>query len=549
MVLRFIGRRLPKAALLGMGIWALGASAGYSQDAWRYRQPCYPPQPCPPYPCPAPQVAPAPSPTPAVTPETAPKAKPPAAETTPTPSATEQQQQQQQAQQNEQGPGEQQAAATAAGGVNMMGDLLGGPRSLLFNYSRAGDRANVKGFGATNLVNAKVADNNSPLPEDRVYFRYNFFDRANSVTGVGSIPSPAGGGITELGTVTKSFDLNAYTFGVEKTFFDRLASVELRIPFATGLASRLDLRAGEVGATTGDQDMFGNPLFNVISTPGNTFGHEDTEFGDMSVIFKALVYRNCWLSVSAGASLGIPTANDTRVSVTDFVGGAESIASAVRQREFHVSNDIWSLSPFVAFLAAPSDRFFAQGFMEFDFPLNDDKVGFSEQALTATGSQANLGFPPGSSQFGLLVPPYSASSGIRDQTLMQIDVGTGYWIYRNQGNQCGQCCESTPWITGIAPTLELHYTTTLNDARIVTVPQDIFAVPGATGEFGNQRNRVDILDLTVGTTVEIARQTTIATGFSFPLLQHDNRTFVWEFLFQINYYFGGPRGSRSGVAF
>jgi hypothetical protein len=206
------------------------------------------------------------------------------------------------------------------------------------------------------------------------------------------------------------------------------------------------------------------------------------------------------------------------------------------------------MSPFVAFFASPSDRFFAQGFMEFDFPLNRDKVSFTEQAFTATGTPANFNppFAPGSSIGGLTAPPFTSTDQIRDQTLMQIDVGTGYWLYRPQ---CYQCCESTPWITGIASTLELHYTTTLNDAQIVTVPQDIFAVPGTSGQFGNQHNRIDILDLTVGSTFEIARQTTIATGFAFPLLQHDNRTFDWEFLLQINYYFGGPRSERSGVAF
>jgi hypothetical protein len=58
---------------------------------------------------------------------------------------------------------------------------------------------------------------------------------------------------------------------------------------------------------------------------------------------------------------------------------------------------------------------------------------------------------------------------------------------------------------------------------------------------GNQRNRVDILDLTVGNTIEIAQQATIGTGFVFPLRTGSNRTFDWEFQLLLNYYFGGPR--------
>jgi hypothetical protein len=57
---------------------------------------------------------------------------------------------------------------------------------------------------------------------------------------------------------------------------------------------------------------------------------------------------------------------------------------------------------------------------------------------------------------------------------------------------------------------------------------------------GNLRNRVDILDLTLGTTFELGSRTTLATAFSIPTRGNDDRTFNWEFQIQLNYFFGGP---------
>jgi hypothetical protein len=52
---------------------------------------------------------------------------------------------------------------------------------------------------------------------------------------------------------------------------------------------------------------------------------------------------------------------------------------------------------------------------------------------------------------------------------------------------------------------------------------------------------MDILDMTLGTTLVFSNKATVAAGLAFPLKGVDNRTFDWEFLFQVNYYFGGPR--------
>ena len=69
-----------------------------------------------------------------------------------------------------------------------------------------------------------IADNNSPIPADRVFFRYNYFGDAQSVTGFG----PAVFNSSGVGTAfaeSRSYSLNRYTFGFEKAFLDDVLSV------------------------------------------------------------------------------------------------------------------------------------------------------------------------------------------------------------------------------------------------------------------------------------------------------------------------------------
>jgi len=247
----------------------------------------------------------------------------------------------------------------------------------------------------------------------------------------------------------------------------------------------------------------------------------------MAIILKGLLYRTSTLAISTGLGIGIPTAQDTKVTVTDFLSdGFNSNVELERLRQFRISNNTWALSPYVGFLSTPNDRFFTQGFLEFDVPVNKSTVSYSQQALLNT--------EPGN----LTLTPTATSESIRDQTLMQVDLGVGYWLVRNPGSS---------WLTAVAPTIELHYTTTLDNADIITLPgtqlTPTLAIPEPNPTAGNLRNRTDLLDLTVGTTFVIGDRATLATGFAFPLKTGDNRTYDWEFLFQLNYYFGAQNGS------
>jgi hypothetical protein len=195
----------------------------------------------------------------------------------------------------------------------------------------------------------KVSDGNSPVPRDRIIFDTDYFNNA---------PLTAGG-------------VNVYRFspGFEKTFFNRRASVGVRVPFASTLSSD-------------------------IHSDG-TSNSSRAEFGDVHVTLKGLAYNSNVLRLAGGVGLAIPTADDTRVLGSD---GSTLI---------RVSNDAFFLTPYVAYLLTPTDRLFFQNWYQTSFATNGNQV------LTNLGSPRDIG-------------------RLNDQSLLQIDAQLGYWLYSSQ---------------------------------------------------------------------------------------------------------------------
>jgi hypothetical protein len=71
----------------------------------------------------------------------------------------------------------------------------------------------------------KVADNNSPRPQDRVFFSFNYFN---------NILAASNG---QMGADVHHINLYQEYLGIEKTFLDGAASLELRVPIDTLTAS------------------------------------------------------------------------------------------------------------------------------------------------------------------------------------------------------------------------------------------------------------------------------------------------------------------------
>jgi hypothetical protein len=442
----------------------------------------------------------------------------------------------------------------------MIGDFLGAYRSASFFINRDGGSSFINALGLTSVVNPKVSENNSPLPRDRAGFRYNYFSNALGIVGLSNtiVPAPdLGLGRTIRLTEARDYDLHQYTLNYERTFLCRRASVEVRVPFQQTLSSRINYSTGTAGADVPFLDANGVPVpgvsaIDVTPTPQNTFGSYDLEMGNVSLILKGLFYAEEGVYLSGGLSLTAPTARDASLTITDYLGftGFNNI-STQRLRQINVKNETWGLSPFLAGLYAPNDRFFAQGFLQVDLPLNESRADFIEVTPREANPQIPFRQQDRDPRTNVQVPPIVESRRVREQVLLHADLGVGYWAMRDPSRR---------WLTGFAPTAELHYTSTLNNAGLASFSPDPSVEVIPTGQrtaagvpivqeffprtgpvVGNKRNRLDILNVTLGGTFLIAERATLAAGVALPITVNDNRTFDWELQVQFNYYFGAPR--------
>ncbi len=153
----------------------------------------------------------------------------------------------------------------------MIGDFFGGG----FYYGSIGSSGKLP--PALNIAAGdrrfKISENTSPLTRDRFYFSYNQFQNALTTAD------------------DEELNLHRYTFGGEKTFFDGLASVELRTPFANGLSAHQSL-------------------------DGNLGNDQGTEFGNISVIPKVVLFSDTSFLVSTGLGVNLSTARDASFETT-----------------------------------------------------------------------------------------------------------------------------------------------------------------------------------------------------------------------------------------
>ncbi|MCA9123621.1 MAG: hypothetical protein H6822_18415 [Planctomycetaceae bacterium] len=77
-----------------------------------------------------------------------------------------------------------------------------------------------------------VSTNQSVVPQDRIFFNYHHFSNAYAV-----VKTEGHSGTTLSGNTTKDFDVNRYTFGIERTFLDERASVQVQLPIVDSFAA------------------------------------------------------------------------------------------------------------------------------------------------------------------------------------------------------------------------------------------------------------------------------------------------------------------------
>lgn len=216
------------------------------------------------------------------------------------------------------------------------------------------------------------------------------------------------------------------------------------------------------------------------------FSFQSEEIGNLAVIFKRLIARSPNFAAAVGLGVDTPTGSDVNGSMQGV--------------DYRVHNQAVYLSPWVGFLHVPSPRLFWQGSLQVDVPTGGNEITYAGPPWAGSGSLGT----------------------VTDQTLILMDVSLGYWIQppQNQG-----------MLRALAPVVEFHYTTTLEDAEVVQ--QNLI---GNTVTFGNLLGHVEMMQLTVGLHAQIGANTTVRAGGVFPLLDVD-RPFDSEVMVSVNRYY------------
>ncbi len=253
-----------------------------------------------------------------------------------------------------------------------------GQYDVVYSYRQRDGVRIPSGGGGVGVRRIKISENNNPIPRDRILSNFNFFNDATG--GIG--------------------DVSRFTWGFEKTYFNKNMSFEFRIPMAATLDASQSL---------------------------NALGGRNSEFGNAVIIFKTLLWRDANRILTAGSGFALPTASSASLYMNDT-------------KILQIGNDSAHVLPFLAAAWTPSAPYFAQGFLQFDF----DSAG--NQVRGAIPDLANLPTAP------QRLPELGV---INDASFLFLDVGFGTWWYQNPDARL---------VTALSSVIEFHYTSTLDNA-------------------------------------------------------------------------------------
>lgn len=187
-------------------------------------------------------------------------------------------------------------------------------------------------LGNVGLV--KMASGGSPIPRDRVFFNYNYFE---------SVP------------LASNSSVNQFVPGFEKTFMSGLMSVEARFPIAATLDTDISVD-GSTSSSTG-------------------------QFGDISIALKSIFAQSDNWLLSGGLQLVLPTAPDISYRASD--GGAA-------QEFLRIENESVHVMPFLGASLIADGGLFLQGFFQIDVDANGMPV-YANPSPFGTGTMTEVG--------------------------------------------------------------------------------------------------------------------------------------------------------------
>jgi hypothetical protein len=333
-----------------------------------------------------------------------------------------------------------------------------------------------------------AAENAISFPTDRIYANYRHFSEANDVVFAGR---------------QTSLPIDRLDVGFEKTVFDGVSSIELRVPVVRQLDSDLSLFGDASGANLSDI--------------------RHGELGNIGVNFKVLLVSRGTFGVSGGVGVSCPTGEDAYIDLEvddpDVVITPSPLVSTTSPTNIsfigQFDNDTVNLVPYIAWFVRPG-RFFHQGFLQVDAPLN------RSDASIAVDGEITPDSTYGAETFSVV-----QTGELDQQTLLRANAGFGYWLsYGGDG-----------MLRGLAGLFEIHYTSALDNANPFVVPVTTLI---GTGEdipinvaAGPRSNDIDIVNLTAGLVADLG-SCQVTNGFIVPVTDDEERQFDFEYSLMLN---------------
>jgi len=214
----------------------------------------------------------------------------------------------------------------------------------------------------------------------------------------------------------------------------------------------------------------------------------DMEIGNVAFIGKASLFRGDDFLWVGGLGVSIPTADDTEITMDGF-------------DLVNIENRTVQIQPYTSVLKRWGD-WTAQAYMQLDLAANGDPVHVN----------TNLNDPGAGTleQVGVFT----------DSNLMHFDFSLHCLLYQRANSDSG--------LNAVISNAELHYTTTLQDADLVT--RDTF-------DYTSLQNNFDIVNTTLGAHFVFGKENDIIVtpAMAIPLREGFNEQFDYEALLQVNY--------------
>jgi hypothetical protein len=259
--------------------------------------------------------------------------------------------------------------------------------------------------------------------------------------------------------------------------------------------------------------------FGIDVTSGDDA--QSTELGNISLIFKSLLIERQAFALSGGLGVTLPTAQSVQYDVglngnVDYGNGLTADTISAFQTDF--ANETVYVLPFMAWAYAPQQsRWFHQGFLQVEVAANPSTVSaFGGGAYIFSQDGVPFGSYGYSTGPGPVASPIPVRADLHAQTLLRTNLGWGYNVWESrERDRYGRGAADR-----LAGLFEVHYTSTLQDANLsdIQISSINFNTPTDLQDIkiGNVNNRVDILNVTTGASLQLG-DTMFTAGVIVPV--------------------------------